>query len=45
MLPGQRLIVVFVQLGAVKIYATAVRRSGKRKDRMKLSLPPILMVS
>jgi hypothetical protein len=32
---------VVVQLGAVKIYLAAVewRRSGKRKDRMKLSLP------
>jgi hypothetical protein len=63
------LMIVLVQLGAVKIYSTAVEalrkkerqdetqittkidgfvvsfpRSGKRKDRMKLSLPPKLMV-
>jgi hypothetical protein len=34
MLPGQRLIVVFVQLRAVKIYATAVEalRKKERQD-------------
>ncbi len=41
---GTRLIIVVVQLGAMKIYAQQqLRRSGKRKDRMKLSLPPKLM--
>ncbi len=40
-----RLIIVVVQIRAVKIYVTAMqwRRSGKRKDKMKLSLPPKLM--
>jgi hypothetical protein len=38
---GSRVIIVVVQVGAVKIYVAAVhRRSGKRKHRMKLSLPP-----
>jgi hypothetical protein len=33
------IIIVVVQVGAVKIYVAVVeRRSGKRKDRMKLSL-------
>ncbi len=41
---GSRLITVVVQLGAVKIYVAAWRRSGKRKVGMKLSLPPKLMV-
>jgi hypothetical protein len=34
---------VVVQVGAVKIYAAIVRRSGKRKEGMKLSLPPNLV--
>jgi hypothetical protein len=37
------LIIVVVQVGAVKIYVAAVRRSGKGKERMKLSLPPKLV--
>jgi len=42
---GSRLIIIVVQLGAVKIYVAAAEAlSGKRKDRMKLSLPPKLMV-
>jgi len=35
-----RVIMLVVQVGAVKIYAAIVRRSGKRKEGMKLSLPP-----
>jgi hypothetical protein len=43
---GSRLVIIVVQLGAVKIYVAAAAEalSGKRKDRMKLSLPPKLMV-
>jgi hypothetical protein len=38
-----RLIIVVVQFGTVKIYVGAVGRgSAKTKDRMKLSLPPII---
>jgi hypothetical protein len=33
MLPGRRLILVFVQLGAVKIYATAVEALREKKER------------
>jgi hypothetical protein len=40
---GSRLLIVVVQVGAVKIYVAAVRRSGKGKVRMKLSLPPKLV--
>jgi hypothetical protein len=42
---GSRLIIVVVQVGAVKIYVAAVEagRSGKIKDRMKLCLPPKLV--
>jgi hypothetical protein len=42
---GSRVIIVVVQARAVKIYVTAVEAlRKKRKDRMKLSLPPKLMV-
>jgi hypothetical protein len=41
---GWRLIIVVVQLGAVKIYVQKWPRSGKRKDGMKLYLLPNLMV-
>jgi hypothetical protein len=43
---GSRLIIVVIQVRAVKIYVAAVqwRRSGKRKDKMKLGLLPKLMV-
>jgi hypothetical protein len=36
------IIAVVQQVGAVKIYVAAMERRclGKRKDRMKLSLPP-----
>jgi hypothetical protein len=40
---GLRVIMVVVQVGAVRIYAAIVRRSGKRKEGMKLSLPPNLV--
>jgi hypothetical protein len=40
---GLILITVVVQLGAVKIYVAGWRRSGKRKDTIKLSLPPKLL--
>jgi len=40
---GLRLIIVGVKVRVVKIYVAAAD-SGKRKDRMKLSLPPKLMV-
>jgi hypothetical protein len=40
---GLRVIMVVVQVGAVKIYVAIVRRSGKRKEGMKLSLPPNLV--
>jgi len=37
---GSRVIIVVVQIGAVKIYVAAVEAlRKKRKDRMKLSLP------
>ncbi len=36
---GSRVIIVVVQVGALKIFVAAVEaRSGQRKDRMKLSL-------
>jgi hypothetical protein len=42
---GSRVIIIVVHVGAGKIYvAVQWRHSGKRKDRMKLSLPPKLMV-
>ncbi len=43
---GLRVFIVVVQVGAVKIYVWQQewRRSRKRKCRMKLSLPPKLMV-
>jgi hypothetical protein len=42
---GSKLIIVVVHLGAVKIYVAAVEAlRKKRKDMMKLSLPPKLMV-
>ncbi len=43
---GSRLIIVVVQLGAVKIQSSSSggAQEGNRKDRMKLSLPPKLMV-
>jgi hypothetical protein len=39
-----RVVIVVIQVGAVKIYVANKqwKRSGKRKDRMKLSLPPKL---
>jgi hypothetical protein len=43
---GSRVIVVVVQVRAVKIYVAAVRagtQEGKRKHGMKLSLPPKLV--
>jgi len=36
---GSRLIVVALQVGAVKIYATIEEALKKRKDRVKLSSP------
>jgi len=39
-----RLIIVAVQVGAVKIYIAGVGRSGKKKDRMKLRKPTKLTV-
>ncbi len=42
---GRDWFIVVVQVGTVKIYVAPVGgHSGKRKDRMKLSLPPKLMV-
>jgi hypothetical protein len=38
----ERVVVLVVQVGAVKIYVAAVK--ALRKDRMKLSLPPKLMI-
>ncbi len=35
---------MIVQVGAVKIYVAGVEALRKKKDRMKLSLPPKLMV-
>jgi NADH:ubiquinone oxidoreductase subunit 6 (subunit J) len=40
---GLRVIIVVVQVGAVKIYVAAVEALMKRKDRMKLSLLPKLV--
>jgi hypothetical protein len=43
---GSRVIVAVVQVGAVKIYVAAVealRKKGKRKDRMKLSSPKLMV--
>ncbi len=41
---GSRVIIVVVQVGAVKIYVAAVEGAqGKRKEGMKLSLPPKLV--
>jgi hypothetical protein len=42
---GSRLIIVVVQVRAVKIYVGSCggAQQEKRKDRMKLSLPPKLM--
>jgi hypothetical protein len=43
---GSRVIMILVQVGAVKIYVAAAeqwRRWGKRKDRMKLNLSPKLV--
>jgi hypothetical protein len=40
---GSRVIIVVVQVGAVKIYVAALEASGKRKDGMKLTLPPKFM--
>jgi len=37
---GSRVIIVVVHVGAVKIHVEQCRRSGNRKHRMKLSLPP-----
>jgi hypothetical protein len=41
MLPGRRLIIVVVQLGAVKIYATAaveeLRRKKERQDETQFT--------
>jgi hypothetical protein len=36
---GSRLIIVALQVGAMKIYATIVQALKKRKDRVKLSSP------
>jgi len=43
---GSRVIIVVVQVRAVKIYVAAAVEAlrKKRKDRMKLSLPPKLMI-
>jgi hypothetical protein len=40
---GSRVIIVIVQVGAQKIYVAALKALLKRKDRMKLSLPPKLL--
>ncbi len=40
---GSRVIIVVVQVGAVKIHVAAVEALGKGKDGMKLSLPPKFM--
>jgi hypothetical protein len=43
---GSRLIIVVVQLGAVKTFVAAVEALRKmERQGMKLSLPPKLMVS
>jgi hypothetical protein len=31
-----------VQVGAIKIYVTTVEALKKKKDRMKLNLPPVI---
>ncbi len=44
---GSRIIIIVVQVGAMKKYATTVeawRRSRKMKDKMKFSLPQKLIV-
>jgi hypothetical protein len=41
---GWRLIIALVQVGAMNIYVAQWRRSRKRKERMKLSLLPKLIV-
>jgi hypothetical protein len=40
---GLRVIIVVVKVGAVKIHVAVVDASVKRKDGMKLSLPPKFM--
>jgi hypothetical protein len=40
---SSRVIIVLVELGAVKIYVAAVKALGKRKEGIKLSLPPKLV--
>jgi hypothetical protein len=40
---GWRVIIIDVRVGAVEIYAIVWRRSRKRKDMIKLSLPPKLV--
>jgi hypothetical protein len=41
---GSRVIIVVVQVGAVKIYVAAMSSGDtQEKDRMKLSLPPKLV--
>jgi uncharacterized membrane-anchored protein len=37
-----RVIIVVVQVGAMKIYVAAVEALRKKKDRMKPSLSPII---
>jgi hypothetical protein len=43
---GPRLVIVVVQLGAVKIYAAAMEALGKKEiqDETQFSRPPKLMV-
>jgi hypothetical protein len=38
-----RVIIVVVQVGAMKIFAAAVEALRKKENRMKLSLPPKLI--
>jgi hypothetical protein len=41
---GSKIIIMAVQVGAVKIYVAAMEAlREKRKDRMKLNLPPKLV--
>jgi hypothetical protein len=40
---GLKVLIIDVQVGAVEIYAAVWRHSRKRKDVMKLSLPPKLV--
>jgi len=40
---GSRVIIIVVQVGAVKIYVTAAQALRRKKQRMKLSLPPKLV--